>query len=349
MSSLLKNYFGLIRRFIPKKEEGSSVGIDIGVSSCKIVELAREGDSFKILHWAVQPVAGGDVEAAVRALLNQVTSPVESVFTSVYGKGTLIRFIEMPRMNLEDLKASFAIEADKYFPFSQDQIYTDCFIIDPQGKSKKMRVMAAAVKKEMVGDRLKMFNALGYESDFIGLNAVALANAGSMLKCPDSENEIVGILDVGETVSSFIVLMKGIPQFVRDISTGGRDLTKRIANALALEFSEAERLKCNPADRLSEIQGVCDSAFANLMQELRLSVDYFMNEHNQEINRLVLTGGASLMHGLAKHIESNLEIKVEPWNPFEKLARADNLTAEELAQKSNRLAVALGLALYQYD
>lgn len=349
MNSLLKNYFGLIRRFIPKKEEGSSVGIDIGVSSCKLVELTKENDAFKVLHWAIQPVTGGDVQAAVRSLLGQVTGPVENVYTAVYGKGTLIRFIEMPRMNVDDLKASFAIEADKYFPFTQDQIFTDCFIIDPQGKAKKMRVMAAAVKKEMVEDRLKMFTALGYESDFIGLNAIGLANASSMLQSPDSEKEIIGILDVGETVSSFVVMMKGIPQFVRDISTGGRDLTKRIANALALEFSEAERIKCNPGERLSEIQGVCDSAFSNLMQELRLSVDYFMNEHNQEINRLVLTGGASQMHGLAKHIESNLELKVESWNPFENLPRADNLTAEELAQKSNRLAVALGLALYQYD
>ncbi len=349
MNALLKNYFGLIRRFIPTKEEGSSVGIDIGVASCKMVELAREGDSYKLLHWAIQPVAGGDIEAAARSLLGQAVGPVENVYTAVYGKGTLIRFIEMPRMNIEDLKASFGIEADKYFPFTQDQIHTDCFITDPQGKAKKMRVMAAAVKKEMVQDRLKMITALGAESEFIGLNAIALANASSVLQSPDSSQEAVGILDVGDTVSSLIVMMNGIPQFVRDISTGGRDLTKRIANALALEFSEAERLKCNPGERLTEIKGVCDSVFANLLQELRLSLDYFTNEHNREIDKLVVTGGASLMHGLTEYIEANLEKPVATWNPFENMTLADNLTSDELSKKSNRLAVALGLALYQYD
>ncbi|MBZ0166644.1 MAG: pilus assembly protein PilM, partial [Candidatus Omnitrophica bacterium] len=150
MNTLLKSYFGLIKHFIPTKEVGSAVGIDVGVSSCKMVELTREGELFKVLHWAIQPVANGDSEAAVRSLLSQVKNPIGNIFTSVYGKGTLIRFIEMPRMNLEDLKYSFAIEADKYFPFSQDQIFTDCYILDPHGKSKKMRIMAAAAKKEMV-------------------------------------------------------------------------------------------------------------------------------------------------------------------------------------------------------
>lgn len=349
MNTLLKNYFGLIRRFMPHKEVGSAVGIDVGVSSCKLVELSREGEAFKVLHWAIQPVAGGDAEAALRSLLQQVTSPIQSIFTSVCGKGTLIRFIEMPRMHLDDLKNSFAIEADKYFPFSQDQIFTDCYILDPQGKSKKMKVMAAAAKKEMIDARLKMFGALGYDTEFIGLNSVALANANSILQLPDSSKEIVGILDVGESVSSLVVMMNGIPQFVRDISIGGRDLTKRIANSLALEYSEAERLKCNPQARLSEIQGVCESSFSNLIQELRLSLDYFTNEHNREIDRLVTTGGASLMEGLSKHIEKNLEMAVEPWNPFEKLLLADNLSQDELFTKTNRLAVALGLALYQYD
>lgn len=349
MNGLLKNYFGLIRRFIPKKEEGTSVGIDIGVNSCKMVELTRENDTYRVLHWSIQPVTGGDVEAAVRHLLSQAAGPVENVFTAVYGKGTLIRFIEMPRMNVEDLKASFAIEADKYFPFTQDQIHTDCYIIDPHGKAKKMRVMAAAVKKEMVAERLKMFGALGFESEFIGLNAIALANTASMLQNPDSSKEAVAILDVGDTVSSVIVMMEGTPQFVRDISIGGRDLTKRIANALAVEFAEAERLKCNPAERMAEVKGAFDSMFANLIQELRLSLDYFTNEHNREIDRLMLTGGASQMNGLAKYLESHLEKPVAGWNPFENLPLADNLTAEELSQKSHRLAVALGLALYQYD
>ena len=99
----------------------------------------------------------------------------------MFGKGTLIRYIDMPRMSLEDLKSSFDIEADKYFPFAQNQIYTDCFILDAKEKSKNMSVMAAAAKRELIDRRIKLLEELGMPVEFVGLNPIVLANALSVL------------------------------------------------------------------------------------------------------------------------------------------------------------------------
>ncbi|MGE0269001.1 MAG: type IV pilus assembly protein PilM [Candidatus Omnitrophota bacterium] len=348
MNKLLQNYFKFIKRFIPKKKEGSSVGLDIGINSCKMVEVYREGDSYKILNWAVQPIVGGDYTTTVKTILNQVSMPVENIYTSVYGKGTLIRFIDMPRMSLDDLRNSFSIEADKYFPFTQDQIYTDCYILDPLGKSKQMKVMAAAAKKELVEMRLKMITGLGFETDFIGINPIAIANARSVLDS-SSDGKVVAILDMGDSVSNLTVMVGQTPQFNRDIYVGGRDLTKRIANALAVDYEEAEQLKCNPGERLKEIQNACESAISNLIQELRLSLDYFSTENSNEISELILTGGAAMMIGLEDSIAKQLDIEIKRWNPFEMVVVSEKVSKEELNKKSNRLGVALGLALYQYD
>lgn len=325
------------------------MGLDIGLNSCKMVEIYREGDSYKILNWAVQPIVGGDYTTTVKTILNQTTMPVENIYTSVYGKGTLIRFIDMPRMSLDDLRNSFSIEADKYFPFTQDQIYTDCYILDPQGKSKQMKVMAAAAKKELVEMRLKMITGLGFETDFIGINPIAIANAKSIMNSSALDGKVVALLDMGDSVSSLTIMVGGLPHFNRDIYIGGRDLTKRISNALAVEYEEAEQIKCNPGERLKEVQNACESAISNLIQELRLSLDYFSTENSNEISELILTGGATMMVGLEENIARQLDITIKHWNPFEKVAVSEKISKEDLKKKSNRLGVAFGLALYQYD
>lgn len=348
MSNLLQNYFKFIKHFIPKKKEGSSVGLDIGMNTCKMIEIYREGESYKILNWAIHPIAGGDYAATVKAVLNKVTMPVENIYTSIYGKGTLIRFIDMPRMSIDDLRNSFSIEADKYFPFTQDQIYTDCYILDPLGKSKQMKIMAAAAKKELVEMRLKMITSLGFQTNFIGINSIALANAKSAVNSP-SDGKAVALLDMGDSVSSLTILVGQTPHFNRDIYIGGRDLTKRISNALAVDYETAEKLKCNPGEKLKEVQNACESAITNLIQELRLSLDYFSTENNNEISELILAGGGTMTNGLGDTIAKQLDMNIKRWNPFDSVIVSDKLSRDELNKNSNRLGVAFGLALYQYD
>ena len=112
-------------------------------------------------------------------------------------------------MSLADLRNSFNIEADKYFPFARDQIYIDCYILDPLGKSKDMAVMAAAAKKELIDKRIKLLTDLGLQVDFIGINPVALANVINVLGYGDKEEKNTGIalLDMGDSVSNLIILV----------------------------------------------------------------------------------------------------------------------------------------------
>jgi len=121
----------------------SSIGLDIGPSECKFVEIKKVDSGFELLNCLVEPVKSGDVSASIKKIISGLETPCRSINTSISGKGTLIRFIEMPSMSITDLKNSFDLESDKYFPFSQDQIYTDCCIIDEHIKGKKMLVMAA--------------------------------------------------------------------------------------------------------------------------------------------------------------------------------------------------------------
>ncbi|HBO97608.1 MAG TPA: hypothetical protein DE315_05030 [Candidatus Omnitrophica bacterium] len=352
MPNFLNKYFGLIKRFISAKEEGSSVGLDIGNSDCKFVQIEKSGEAFQLLHWGIEPVANDNIEATLRKILGRLEPPYSCVHTAVSGKGTLIRYIAIPRMPLDDLRSSFAIEADKYFPFAQDQIYTDCFILDPQGKDKSMAVMAAAAKKELVDQRVQLLTKLGIQTDFIGVNAVALVNGLHVLGPGDfarGGDPVFALFDIGESVSNLTILVDKLPRFTRDIFIGGRDFTKMISNVLGVSVEEAQRLKQDPADKAEQVLAACESSLMNMIQELKLSFDYFTTERNCEIKHLLLTGGGSLLNGIEATLEKAFEIKVGVWDPVALLKLSSNLSREEFHRQSIRLGVAVGLALYRYD
>jgi len=359
MSKIVENYLASIKKIIPEKNLGSSVGIDISEGNCKVVEIAKQGESYELVNWAIEHMKGTDPKPAVNSILENIKTPAKTFFTAVHGKGTLIRYIEMPKMSNDELKKSLAMEADKYFPFTKEQIYTDCHILNPKGKGNKMFVLVAAAKRELIDQRVKLLNDLDLPADFIGVNPIALANAFNVLgqkgkgKKEDSDEDekdsAVAMIDMGEAVSSLLISVDDSPRFTRDIHIGGKELTQRIGNALGVSKEEAEKIKRDPKDRSEEVLNATESVLLNLINEMRLSFDYFTTEYNCHISRLTLTGGASLMQGCVEFLSQHLDIPVEKWEVMEAIKLGPNVSAEEFSKNANKLGVALGLALYQYS
>lgn len=348
---ILQKYFDFIRRLIFKETEENSVGLDIGAGECKLVEIQKVGDSFKLLNWAVEPVLANDLASAIKKILAYLKTPCKAPYTAVFGKGTLIRYVDITRMNINDLRQAFTMEADKYFPFPSDQIYTDCFILDNNVKGKLMPVMAVAAKKTIIDARVKLLTDLGVGVNFVGVNPIALANVLNVLGFKEDVNttSAIALLDLGESISNLTILVDRLPRFSRDIFIGGRDFTNRIANALGVSFEEAEKIKRVPGERLQEMARACESAVMNIIQELKFSFAYFATEKNCEISKLLLTGGGSMLEGITNIFEKNLEIKTLKWDPFEKIIIDSNIPNGNPDKKTLKLGVALGLALYSYD
>ena len=218
MKRLLNNYLSLVKNFIPEKKRTTkpTIGLDIGAYSCKAIELIPTEDSFEILNWAIEPIGPSDATEAIKRVFNKFNIESKNVSTAISGQGTLIRHIDMPKMSLADAKKSFYIEADKYFPFAKDQIYTDCFVVDSIDQDNKMSLLVAAAKKEIVEQRIQLLSNMSQPVDFIGINSIAIANVFNVLgeNAKKTENTIEGdrgssaiaILDIGDAVTSLIIL-----------------------------------------------------------------------------------------------------------------------------------------------
>lgn len=357
MSGMLDHYFALIRRVFPEKGSGPVLGLDIGSGAIKFIEIQNRGAHCEITNWGLANYEADKLDGAIRDVFGRLAAPHPEPIIALSGKGTLIRYIEMPRMSLEDLRKSFMIEADKYFPFPPDQIYTDCHILDLKGHDNKMRVLIAAVKRDFLDERVRLLTSLGATVNTITIDALAVANAVQVLGPPPGPDggdgakgsEALALLDIGEKVGSMTIMVDQQPCFNRDIFFGGNDIVRGLGFALSLSPEEAAKLLFNPGDREPEIREALDSVVGNLISELRLSIDYFVTENNKSVGRLLLTGGNAGLCGLAEAVGKQLELSAEVWNPLDspRLVKAPGAAGDEtLDSQIGRYSVALGLALY---
>ncbi len=343
---LFNKYIETVNRFIPHPKRPPVLGIDIGTSAVKavIVDTAAGGHALQL--WAVEAIQGGDVKAALSKLLQTVHYSNQSIVTSVSGKGVLIRYIDLPRMPLADLRKAFAFDLDKYFPFDPQSIYTDCFILDPAGKDKRMSVLIVAAKKEVVDERLKLFKDIGLEVERITTNSIATANAFAVLGPETSPSgHAKAILDIGGGVSNLIILKDRSPRFTRDIFVGSQEMTKQIAQALGVDAAQAEAMKKIPGERLESMLAACEGPVNNLIEEIRLSLDYFMTEKNIQVDEFFLLGGGSLLKGIEGVFEKNVGVSVKTWNPLAGMRLSPSVASSDVHLSSSQLGVAIGLGL----
>jgi type IV pilus assembly protein PilM len=343
---LFDQYLSWVNRLIPKPVVPSVIGIDIGTSSIKAVELGLAAGGVEIRHWAIEPLVGNDAKSALKKIGERLHFNNQLLVSSVFGKGTLIRYVDLPRMPLEDLRKSYIFDLDKYFPFDPKSIYTDCAILDPESKDKKMSVLLAAVKREIVEERLKLFKEAGLELNRVTINSIAIANAFNHLGPQVTPSgKAKAVLDIGGSASCFMIFKDSSPRFTRDIFVGSRELTKKIANALEINEAQAEAIKCQPGEKLAKVIEACEMPINNLITEIRLSMDYYMTEKNIQVEELFLGGGGSLLKGIEGVFEKNLGLPVKIWNPLVGVRLNTPAASGDIQTYATQFGVALGLGL----
>jgi len=350
---LFDQYLSLVNRFIPKLSTPPVIGIDIGTSSIKAVELGLAAGGLEILHWAIEPLAGHDTKSALKKIGERLNFNDQLLVSAVLGKGTLIRYVDLPRMSLGDLRKSYIFDLDKYFPFDPKSIYTDCCILGPESKDKKMLVLMAAVKREMVEERLKLFKEAGFELNRVTINSIAIANAFDRLGPQvTASGKAKAVLDIGGSASCLMIFKDSSPCFARDIFVGSQELTKKIANALGVDEGQAEAIKLQPGEKSAQVIEACEVPINNLITEIRLSMDYYMTEKNVQVDELFLGGGGSLLNGIADIFGKSLGLPVKIWNPLARVrlntpaaGPATGGAGEGIQTYAAQFGVALGLGL----
>jgi type IV pilus assembly protein PilM len=232
----------------------------------------------------------------------------------------------------------------------------DCQILDDDKvKDNKMAIMVAVAKKDIIKERLAFIASLGLQANFVGLNAIALANVVTEFqedvqdRIASEKKEAFAVIDMGETKTTVVIFREQTARFTREISIGGKDLTQKIMGLLGCHFQEAEEVKCKPGDRKDEIFATCQPVLSSLVSEIRLSFDYFTSEDGAKVSKTFLTGHGASLVGIRDFFVKELEMDVAQWKPSRALEFGEQVSAEAFFANINQLSVALGLAVIQHD
>ncbi|MFK7741929.1 MAG: type IV pilus assembly protein PilM [Planctomycetota bacterium] len=335
------------------KQRKSIVGLDIGSSCIKAVELTREKYDHVITGYAQIDIHHeASRQDAIAELMQAAKFRTKRIATAVSGKNVVFRYITMPEMSDDKLLQAVRLEADKYIPFDVDDVEIGAERLQTGSadeKSEEMKVLLVAAKKATVADHSRMLTELGLQPVSVGVDGFALGNAwelGDLVNPGIQEpGRTVALVDIGSTKASINILRDNISYFAREVPIGGQDLTNAVVRRLGVEANQAEELKRDPGDQGAIVQEAIAQTLEDLGNEVNLSFDFFENQFDGEVQEVWLTGGTALLPMLEENFEKIFEKRTKTWNPIEGLkVKADNVDVEALNQLSPQLAVAVGLA-----
>jgi type IV pilus assembly protein PilM len=332
----------------------SLVGLDIGSSEVKAVELSEVGDQLVITGFGRSKIPTKEgVNDAIADALRRSGIKTKRVATAVSGRSVIVRYINMVAMSDEELKSALRYEADKYIPFELDEVVLDCARLeDPNeaaGGQKEMKVLLVAVKRNLIDEHVQTIQSLGLVPTVIDVDSFALGNAFELnsLNSPrvDDDKKVIALVDIGAVKTNINILKATTSYFSREVYLAGNDFTESIARRLGVDQVEAAEMKVNPEGREESIEESILPVLDDLGNEIHLSFDYFENQFDHEVDEVYISGGSAGLPGLKTSIERNSDRRISSWAPTENLEiRSERIDVQELKDHKGQLAIAVGLA-----
>jgi len=361
------------------RKGGSVLGVDIGSSSIKVVQLRKEKGRAVLETYgeiALGPYSGTevgrathlqspDLTKALTDLLKEANVTATEAGVSVPFSSSLTSIIEMPKMEPEQLAHMIPLEARKYIPANINEVMLDWFVIpdDPsqeewsrarsgdtekKKESNKTEVLLVAIHNEILNNFQSITKEAGLNVGFYELEIF-----GAVRSSLSHGIAPVMVVDIGAATTKVYVVERGIIRFSHLINSGSQDLTLAISRSLGWNFDRSERAKREQgllvragADEIQDkqVKDALLSTLGRIFSEVNRVLLSYEKKYGRNISRVVLTGGGSGLYGLSEYAAELVSIDVSLSNPFEKV-QTPAFLEDVLAQVGPEFSVAVGIAL----
>lgn len=345
------------------------VGIDIGSHSIKVVQLLKKKKNFELLNAGIISLPENTfvdgmtenpnlVSDALKQLIAGEKINTKYAVISVSGESVVIKKINIPKMSEEALAESIMIEAEQYIPFDINDVMVDFTILgvaeeeDDDDAGEQMEVLLVAAKKDIIEQRKSIALNAGLTPVVFDLDAFAVENSYG-LNYVKEKKQVVGIINIGASVTNINIVEDETTGFTRDILLGGDTYTETIGKRLKLDFDEAEKVKLginiveeNKEEVISIILEIADA----LASEIQKSIEFYSTAANRNIDKIYLSGGGSKISGINRLLSEKLGIDVNILDPLKNIfVNKKTFDPEYITEISPSIAVAVGLAFRRFD
>ena len=339
------------------------VGLDVGSSSIKAVELKRGRKGIEVTHVGLEAlpadivvdsmiVDSGTVSSAISKLFADNEIKSRAVATSVSGHSVIVKKIPLPMMSDQELAETIQKEAAQAIPFDIADVSIDYQILSEDPSSPTMDVLLVAVKKDKILNYTNVLSMAGKSPAIVDIDAFALQNCYEYNYEP-APNSTVALLNLGASVMNINIVKGTVPLFTRDVSVGGHQYTDSLQKELDLSFDDAESLKLgNKVGTVSEDAKlpILQQVTEIIVLEIQKTFDFFRaTAAGEHIEKIYLAGGSCKVPGLIESLRQEFSLPVEELNPFQRVLPPEGPGLELVEKNAGQLAVAVGLALRSFD
>ena len=343
------------------------IGLDIGSSSVKLVELTQTmGGNLRLERYAIEPLPRGavvdgnidkiDVVAeAVRRAYRRAECRVKNVAMALPSSAVITKRIALPaNLNEEELEVQVESEANQYIPFALDEVSLDFQVLGPVLNSpEEVEVLIAASRKEKVEDRLAVVQEAGLKPVVVDVESYAMRAALARLigQLPNrGEGQVIAVFYIGANTTGVTVILDGEAVYEREQPFGGQQLTSDIARAYGIPAEEAEAKKRSgdlPANFEAEVlRPFIETAATEITRALQF---FFTSTPFTRVDQLMLCGGSSVLTGLPEALMERAQVPTSVISPFKGMEISPNVREKQLRLDAPALLTPCGLAMRRFD
>jgi len=342
------------RSFMLEKRE--VLGLDIGSSAVKIIQLRKDGADYTVTAAGIVDIAASEdnnnlieinTVGAICKCLESTGIQTRLAVCSVCGPEVAVRGFGFPLLQPEEIEGAVLLEAGQVCPFNVDDASVDYQLI-PDGNDKTSGVLVAATNRVLKRKRQLAEEAV-LNCVLMDVDGLALLNCFSECEKPEA-GRTTAILNVGCSYTSLAIMGNNNLPFIRDMAYAGKDIIEQIAteNNLSAEAvgkilftgEIADHPKFGLTDGLVR---ACQKLIVDVSETLRY---YTAQEKTAVVDDVFVCGSFALIKGFIELLDSQLPARAVVWNPFDKMrCDAGQPCRDMLAKKGPAMAVAAGLAM----
>ncbi len=343
------------------------IGLDIGSSSVKIVELSEPGaGTYRLERYAIESLPRGAVvdgnidkidivaEAVKRAWRRSGTR-YKNVAMALPASAVITKRIALPaNLREQELEMQVESEANQYIPFALDEVSLDFQVLGPiPNAPDDVEVLIAASRKEKVEDRMAVAQAAGLKPVVVDVESYAMRSALQRLinQLPNGgEGLVIAVFYMGANATSVTVMHDGEAIYEREQPFGGQQLTGDIARTYGIPADEAEQKKRSgdlPANFETDVlKPFVDSAVTEITRALQF---FFTSTPYTRIDQIMLAGGSAVLAGLADALMERAQVPTSVISPFKGMEISPNIREKQLRLDAPALLTPCGLAMRRFD
>lgn len=308
------------------------IGLDLGTSSIKMMELKVTGRTFKLVNFGMSAIPEGIVDGGeildpaalsniILALHKELKFKTKNISVGMFGGAVIVKKISMPRIDPKLISEQIQWEAEQYIPFDLSEVNLDYHLLKgDNSNSETMDLLLVAAKHDYIIRYFEAIEMAGLKCSLIDVNGFALANCFE-INYGSGNGETIALINIGAGVTNLVVVENGGVVFCRDIPIGGNLFNMEISRELGVSPQEAEELKIgyshsqsNPA----ELEQVISNTNEMFCEEVKESFNFYeQSKSGAPVSSIYLSGGSIKIPKLLDSISNATGLNCQLLNPMQ--------------------------------